>query len=55
MNPFDEHTNPVADILRGATSQLDVPTVGLAAVRSRGARLRRRRRCLLYTSDAADE
>ena len=44
MNPFDEHTDPVADILRGATSQLDVPTVGLAAVRSRGARLRRRRR-----------
>ncbi|CAN5507517.1 hypothetical protein BH10ACT2_BH10ACT2_10890 [soil metagenome] len=52
MNQSDNHGTVVPDILRKATDQLDVPTVGLAAIRRHGGARQQRRRAAVATTCA---
>ena len=50
MNEFDEQTSHVSKILHDTSAYLDVPTVGVAAVRRRGSTRQHRRRAYAATA-----
>lgn len=52
MNEFDEKTSRVSKMLHDTTAQLDVPTVGVSAVRRRGSNRQHRRRAVVATTSA---
>ncbi len=52
MNEFDEETARISQVLRDTTSHLEVPTVGVSAVRRHGSVRQRRRRAGIATISA---
>lgn len=52
MNEFDEQTSRVSKMLHDTTADLDVPTIGVSAVRRRGSNRQHRRRAVVATTSA---
>lgn len=52
MNEFDDTTKRISDVLHGSITDLDVPTVGVAAVRRRGNVRKHRLRAGVATASA---
>lgn len=52
MNEFDEQTSRVSKVLNDTTANLDVPTIGVSAIRRRGSTRQHRRRAVVATTSA---